>query len=170
MTATLSSASVPITSESIWQTSGKYLQQIICYQLRKRKKGEWESSTVWKPESDVADVFAFAFASLPFAVTCSHLSFLQFPVDSLHSVLASCSFTLLPTLFPLRTTAWFQIDMAGNIIRLTTKITCIAYPFHDLFAKFSNYSLQDINGHQKNRQEKQNGNLKKWRDYLALSV
>lgn len=63
-----------------------------------------------------------------------------------------------------------QIDMAGNIIRLTTKITCIAYPSLDPFAKFSNYSLRDINSHQKYREEKQNGNLKKWLDYLALSV
>lgn len=40
MTATLSSASVTITSESIRQTSGEYLHQIICYRPRKRKKAK----------------------------------------------------------------------------------------------------------------------------------
>lgn len=79
MTATLSSASVPITSESIRQTSGKYLHQIIS--TKKEKKGECESSTLQKPKYDIADVFAFAFASLPFAVACSHLSFLQFSIS-----------------------------------------------------------------------------------------
>lgn len=38
------------------------------------------------------------------------------------------------------------------------------------FCQMFNYSLRDINSHQKYREEKQNGNLKKWRDYLALSV
>lgn len=42
---------------------------------KKEKRGEGESSTWRRPECDVADVFAFA--SLPFAVACSHVSFLQ---------------------------------------------------------------------------------------------
>lgn len=38
MTATLSSASVPITSESIRQTSGKYLHQIISTKKEKKRR------------------------------------------------------------------------------------------------------------------------------------
>lgn len=196
MTATLSIASVTITSESIRQTSGKYLHQIICYRPRKRKKAK---AKVRRGEghSAMLRTFCIRLRILPFAVACSHLSFLQLRtfifatlhsrefalktkvlkmvhtiatnfynisncsnsfnlivtiINELpnaflfyfnlnksrlfddhnqlheHSVSASCSFTLLPTQFPFGTTACLQIDMAGNIIRLTTQIKCIAYP------------------------------------------
>lgn len=55
MTATLTSASVTITSESIRQTSGEYLHQIML-STKKEKKSEGESSTWRRPQCDVADV------------------------------------------------------------------------------------------------------------------
>lgn len=55
---------------------------------KKEKKGEGESSTWRRPECDVADVFAFAFASLPFALelfTTSHFHFTNFALSGIRT-------------------------------------------------------------------------------------
>lgn len=92
MIATLTSASVTITSESIRQTSGEYLHQIICYRPRKRKKGEGESSTWQRPQCDVADVLHspshLALCRRMFTLelfTTSHFHFRNFALSRIRS-------------------------------------------------------------------------------------